>query len=164
MKEFPTLALFRIWCFATSRSVFVHTFSESYGVSNFRGRCASAKLSCGFHVAFLFSLWFYVGFIACLPPHFLCLPRLFWAHHWPECYGDVWRHSVVSASPVFVFFGFAVLPFVGFSSRFLLLTKRVRDGSGLLANSLPFGLHIEEPHLRSIFVINLVDWTWYLHV
>ena len=58
----------------------------------------------------------------------------------------------------------AVLPIVGFVSRFLLLTSGVGDGSGFLANFLPFGLQIEEPYLRSMFVINRVDWTWHLHI
>ena len=56
------------------------------------------------------------------------------------------------------FFGFAVLPFVDFMSHCLLLPSSVGDGSGLIANSLTFGLRIEEPYLRSIFVLNWIKY------
>ena len=80
----------------------------------------------------------------------------------PECYGDVWHYFEDSASPslhcVALFVGFAVLPFVDFVSHCLFLTSSVGDGSGLIANSLTFGLRIEEPYLRSIFILNWIKY------
>ena len=82
----------------------------------------------------------------------------------PECYGDVWHYFEDSASTslhcVALFrIGFAVLPFfVDFVSHYLFLTSSVGDGSGLTANSLTFGLRIEEPYLRSAFVLNWIKY------
>ena len=74
--------------------------------------------------------------------------------------------SVACIRTMYFVVGFAVLPIVGFVSRSLLLTSGVGDGSSLLANSLPFGLQIQEPCISSIHFCyqSLVDWTWYLHI
>ena len=88
-------------------------------------------------------------------------PDISWPSR-PECYGDVWHYFEDSASPslhcVALFVGFAVLPFVDFVSNCLSFTSSVGDGSGLIANSLTFGLRIEEPYLRSIFVLNWIKY------
>ena len=59
----------------------------------------------------------------------------------------------------FVGFLLFFLSFVDFVSHYLFLTSNsVGDGSGLIANSLTFGLRIEEPYLRSIFVLNWIKY------